>query len=153
MRYFLDAEFNGFGGPLISLALVPEDPQAPQFYEALACDSPEPWVADHVMKALGTQPIARSEMIARLALYLRSDPEPFITADWPEDVAHLTLLMVTGPGFRLASPRMMFELLDLPMFDSSLLSETPHNARSDAIAFRNYVLAVEGFERRVAVER
>ena len=25
MRYFLDTEFNGFGGCLISLALVPED--------------------------------------------------------------------------------------------------------------------------------
>ena len=24
MRYFLDTEFNGFGGALISLALVPE---------------------------------------------------------------------------------------------------------------------------------
>ena len=153
MRYFLDAEFNGFGGSLISLALVPEDPRAPQFYEALACDAPEPWVADHVLKALNTQPITRSEMIAWLALYFRDDPEPVITADWPEDVAHLALLMVTGPGYRMASPRMIFELLDVPMFDSSLSSETPHNARSDAIAFRNYVLTEEGFESRVAAER
>ena len=27
MRYFLDAEFNGFGGDLISIALVPEEPE------------------------------------------------------------------------------------------------------------------------------
>jgi len=33
MRYFIDAEFNGFGGQLISLALVPEDEEAVPFYE------------------------------------------------------------------------------------------------------------------------
>src|SRR5580658_4026740 len=37
MRYFLDAEYNGFGRPLISLALVPEDQESPSFYEALPC--------------------------------------------------------------------------------------------------------------------
>jgi len=31
MRYFLDTEFNGFGGQLISLALVPEHLEAAQF--------------------------------------------------------------------------------------------------------------------------
>ena len=31
MRYFLDAEYNGFRGPLISLALVSEEQQAPSF--------------------------------------------------------------------------------------------------------------------------
>jgi hypothetical protein len=28
MRYFIDAEFNAFGGQPISLALVPEDEEA-----------------------------------------------------------------------------------------------------------------------------
>jgi hypothetical protein len=42
MRYFIDAEFNGFGGQLISLALVPEDRDAVPFYEALPCTEPEP---------------------------------------------------------------------------------------------------------------
>ena len=49
MRYFLDVEFNGFGGPLISLALVPEDPDAAPFYEALPCPKPDVWVAAHVL--------------------------------------------------------------------------------------------------------
>jgi hypothetical protein len=143
MRYFLDAEFNGFGGPLISLALVPEDPEVAPFYEALPCAEPEPWVTDHVLPALQTQPISRPEMIAKLVAYLRGDPEPVVIADWPEDIAHLALLMVTGPGWRMTSPRFRFELLDLPLFDSAMLSKVPHNACRDAIALRDYVLAEE----------
>jgi hypothetical protein len=143
MRYFLDAEFNGFGGQLISLALVPEDPEAVPFYEALPCAQPEPWVADQVLPALQTRPISRPEMIAKLAAYLRGDPEPVVIADWPEDIAHLALLMVTGPGWRMPSPRFRFELLDLPLFDSAMLSKVPHNALHDAVALRDYVLAEE----------
>ena len=49
MRYFIDVEFNGFGGPLISLALAAEDPGTAPSYEALPCDAPEPWVVSHVL--------------------------------------------------------------------------------------------------------
>jgi len=80
MRYFLDAEFNGFGGQLISLALVPEDPEAVPFYEALPCAEPKPWVANHVLPVLQTRPISRPEMITKLAAYLRGDSEPVVVA-------------------------------------------------------------------------
>jgi hypothetical protein len=143
MRYFLDAEFNGFGGQLISLALVPEDPDALPFYEALDCIKPTAWVVDHVLPVLQKPPVARSEMIAKLASFLRADPEPLVIADWPEDIAHLALLMITGPGWRLPSPRLIFELLDLPLFDSAELSSVPHNACHDAVALRTYVLRQE----------
>jgi hypothetical protein len=143
VRYFLDAEFNGFGGQLISLALVPEDQEAVPFYEALPCAEPESWVAEHVLPVLQTRPISRPEMITKLAGYLRGDGEPVVIADWPEDIAHMALLMVTGPGWRMPSPRLRFELLDLPLFDSEMLSDVPHNAYHDAIALRAYVLAEE----------
>ena len=143
LRYFLDAEFNGFGGPLISLALAPENQEAAYFYEALPCAEPNAWVRENVLPVLQTQPVTRSEMIAKLASYLRSDAEPVIVGDWPEDIAHLALLMVTGPGWRLPSTTLRFELLDLPLFDSQALSETPHNAYQDARALRAYVLDQE----------
>ena len=143
MRYFIDAEFNGFGGQLISLALVPEDEEAVPFYEVLACANPNSWVTDHVVPVLQKQPISRPELISKLATYLRGDSKPMMTADWPEDVAHLALLMLTGPGWRMPSPRLIIELLDLPLFDSAELSSVPHNACYDAIALRTYVLGQE----------
>jgi len=49
VRYFLDTEYNGFGGALLSLALVPED-GSEEFYVTLQCDVPiDPWVERHVM--------------------------------------------------------------------------------------------------------
>lgn len=144
MRYFLDVEFNGFGGQLISLALVPQDTTMPPFYEALECVDPEPWAVAHIVPVLRTTPIPRPAMTAKLGRYLRNDPEPVMVADWPEDIAHLALLMVTGPGYRLASPRLIFELLDLPLFNSEALSEVPHNAYHDATALRSYVLLWSG---------
>jgi hypothetical protein len=82
-------------------------------------------------------------MISKLATYLRGDSEPMLTADWPEDIAHLALLMLTGSGWRMPSPRLIIELLDLPLFDSATLSGVPRNACHDAIALRTYVLGQE----------
>jgi hypothetical protein len=140
LRYFLDAEFNGFGGQLISLALVPETKGADPFYVAFACPDPEPWTAAHVMPVLRTAPVTRAEATQKLAAYLGEDEEAVIVADWPEDIAHLALLMVTGPGARLPTPTLIFELLDLPLFDAQTSSEVPHNACYDAMALRDYVL-------------
>lgn len=64
-RYFMDTEYNGFGGQLISLALVPEDEEAVPSYEALACANPNSWVV----------------------AYLQVDSEPVVTADWRKDIA------------------------------------------------------------------
>lgn len=145
MRYFLDAEFNGFGGELISLALAPESTEVTAFYEALSCAEPIPWVAERILPVLQKPPVSRPEMVDKLADFLLHDSDSVVVASWPEDLAHLVLLMVTGPGRRLAMPRLRFELLDLPLFNSEELSEVPHNARCDAIAFRDYVLELERF--------
>ena len=73
MRYFLDVEFNGFGGDLISLALVPEDHTTEPFYEALPCADAVPWVAGHVIPVLQRQPLPRLELVKKLAAYLEEE--------------------------------------------------------------------------------
>ncbi|MGH6658758.1 MAG: hypothetical protein ACREBM_03785, partial [Sphingomicrobium sp.] len=55
MRYFLDTEYNGWGGALISLALVPDDGE--ELYLTLAVGDPiEAWVERNVMPYLDTVP-------------------------------------------------------------------------------------------------
>jgi hypothetical protein len=143
LKYYLDAEFNGFGGQLISLALVPDDVDAPSFYEAVPCPQPVEWVVDHVLPVLRCSTLSRDEVIARLSIYLRDDPEPVVVADWPEDVAHLALLMIIAPGSRTPSPPVRIELLDLPLFCSEQSSDVPRNALYDAKALREYMIAQE----------
>ncbi|AQR74683.1 hypothetical protein [Sphingomonas sp. LM7] len=143
MRYFLDTEFNGFCGPLISLALVPEEADAAPFYAALECARPTEWVTAHVLPVLGTDPISRDELGRSLARYLGDDPDPLLVADWPEDIAHASMALIAAPGRRHNIDRIRFELCDAFGFDSNLLSAVPHNAYHDAVALRAHLLARE----------
>ncbi|RZK00815.1 MAG: hypothetical protein EOO76_11315 [Novosphingobium sp.] len=143
MRYFLDAEYNGFGGELISIALVPEDEATAPFYAALVCAAPTPWVAEHVLPMLDTMPVSRSELVDGFADYLIDDPEPLLVADWPEDVAHAARLLVTGPGRMKPIRSIRFELVDPVLIDPIVPGARPHNALSDATALRAAVLAHE----------
>lgn len=141
MRYFLDCEFNGFDGPLISIALVPELESRGDFYAVLPCHRPLRWVADHVMPKLGASPQSRGDVVAALAAYLAADTEPMLVADWPEDIAHAAALLV-HQGRRMV-PHVRFDLINLPGFDTATMSRLPHNALADAHALRREVLTRE----------
>lgn len=143
MRYYLDAEFNGFGGPLIALALAPEDSGTP-FYAALDCREPTPWVAAHVLTVIGIKPVTREELGRAFAAYLANDPDPVVIADWPEDIAHAAMALIARPGFRHPITRIRFELCDAPGFDAARASAVPHNALEDAIALRAFMLDRDG---------
>jgi hypothetical protein len=147
MRYFLDCEYNGFGGALLSLALVPED-GAEELYLTLDCADPiEPWVERNVVPYLGQVPeglklpaMSRDKAAHALAMYLDQDPEPEIFADWPTDIELLCGLLSFAPGRMVAVPEMRFRLLQLGRFSPAENSAVAHNALHDARAFRDHVM-------------
>ena len=147
MRYFLDTEYNGFGGDLLSLALVPEN-SGEEFYVVIACDSAlDPWVERHVVPFLDMVPEAlqgprldRRAAAEALAHWLAHDPRPKIVADWPEDLAQLSMLLVVGPGQMVAMPRFSLDYLPLHGFSTATNSAVPHNALHDARALRDHVM-------------
>jgi hypothetical protein len=149
MRYFLDTEFNGFGGALLSLALVPED--GSEFYVTLASTEPSlPWVErnvvpylDHVPVGLVSPRLNRHEAAAALSQYLAMDPQPWIVADWPEDIAQFCNLLMTGPGEMVPVPTIAFQLVPMHGFSTAANSDVPHNALHDARALRAHVLGLE----------
>lgn len=150
MRYFLDTEYNGFGGALISLALAPEHGDQ-EYYATFALPEPlHPWVERNVVPYLRTVPtggegeLSRAEAAARLADYLAADPDPVIVADWPDDIAHFCALITTGPGEMVAIGSLRFELLSTPGFSTAANSKVPHNALHDARALRQFVLEGDG---------
>lgn len=149
LRYFLDTEFNGWGGALLSLALVPDDGE--ELYLTLDWDVPlEPWVERYVLPYLDTVPesqvsprMSRVDAARTLAHYLAGDPEPLIVADWPEDIALINALLLTGPGTMVEVPPLKFEFLPLSGFSTAANSAVPHNALHDARALRDHVLGLE----------
>ncbi len=149
LRYFLDTEYNGWGGALISFALVPEDGE--DLYVTLDVPRPfKPWVERHVVPYLDTVPpalvsprMSRIDAASTLAHYLAGDNNPRIIADWPEDLTLITALLVTGPAEMVDLPGATFEFLRLPGFSTAATSKVPHNALHDARALRDHLLGLE----------
>ena len=149
MRYFLDTEYNGWGGALLSLALVPEDGE--ELYVTLDWDgSLEQWVERNVVPYLDTVPeslvsprMSRADAARTVAHYLAGDPNPVIVADWPEDIALFNALLVTGPGMMTEVPALSFQFMPLNGFSTAANSKVPHNALHDARALRDHIVGME----------
>jgi len=149
LRYFLDTEYNGWGGALLSLALVPDHGE--ELYLTLDWDCAlEEWVQRNVIPYLDTVPqqlvsprLSQADAARTVAHYLAGDAEPLIVADWPEDVALFNALLVTGPGLMAEVPEITFRLVQLPGFSTAANSKVPHNALHDARALRDHILAIE----------
>ncbi|MCW2337791.1 hypothetical protein M2337_002024 [Sphingobium sp. B2D3A] len=150
MRYFLDTEYNGFGGALISLALVPEYGDQELYLSLLPLPEPlHPWVEHNVIPYLRHVPtgldyaVERANASELVATYLAGDNEPMIVADWPEDIAHFATLLMTGPGEMIDVRGLRFELVNAAGFSSARNSQVPHNALHDARALRGFVLSTD----------
>jgi hypothetical protein len=149
VRYFLDTEYNGWAGALLSLALVPD--QGEELYLTLDWDGAlEPWVErnvipylDMVAHDLVSPRMSRSDAARAIAHYLAGDPDPLIVADWPEDIALFNALLVTGPGVMAEVPGLMFQFMPLTGFSTAANSKVAHNALHDARALRDHILSLE----------
>ncbi len=137
MKFWIDCEFNGYLGELISLALV--DEAGLEWYESLGCSSPTAWVAQNVMPVVGIASTTREAMQESLAAFLLHYDSVHIVADWPDDIRYLCGLIITGPGERIETPPLSFEIvtgLDAP-------SARPHNALEDVRALRRSYLSAQ----------
>ena len=148
MRYFLDCEYNGFGGGLMSLALVPED-GGEEFYAVVSCDEPlVEWVQRNVQPFLNHVPVGLQhppqdplEVAELLSSWLSGFTDVEIVADWPEDIALFCRLLMTGNGEMVVVPRLTFRLWKLPGFSTARNSQVPHNALHDARSLRDHVVS------------
>jgi len=149
MRYFLDTEYNGWGGALLSLALVSE--HGDELYVTVDWDCAlDPWVERNVVPYLDAVPeplisprMTREDAARAVAHFLAGDAEPLILADWPEDIALLSALLVTGPGMMVEVPSLTFKFVELTGFSTAANSKVPHNALHDARALRDHILGLE----------
>ncbi len=145
MNLYLDTEFDGHGGKLLSLALAADD--GTSWYgihpDTWRQQTFNPWVAEHVVPLLRAMPRTASffeeddgAFRASLKEYLLSRADCTIWADWPDDFAHLMRLM-SGPSYpdSFMIPCTM-QLIVTP--DGEPRPEHPHNALSDAIALMRW---------------
>lgn len=77
-------------------------------------------------------------MQEQLEIYLAQFESVHIVADWPEDIAWICNVIITGPGTRLNTPPITFEVLRI-----DTVSAKPHEALADACALRDWYLKEE----------
>lgn len=135
MNLYIDCEWNGFGGELLSMALVPEDPHITPFHVRIRRPPSlelDPWVAENVMPkidALWPRPTWEGHLPHALAAYLANFDEVCIIADWPEDIERFCRALILGPGKRISTPPLSFRIVRV-----DVVSAIPHNALADAQA-------------------
>jgi hypothetical protein len=131
MKAFIDTEFNGFGGSLISMAIVCEDGR--EWYEVKeipAYTKTEPWVEENVLPVLGKDAIGPEDFKKSLHRFLRSIDGTEIVADWPSDLAHFFNELL---GFNHMDT-LKFNCTATLDLSINYESAVPHNALEDARA-------------------
>lgn len=135
MKLFLDTEFNGLGGDLISMALVSD--RGAEWY----CVVSEPrvwdaWAYENVFPHLGEEPVGVKAFEHSLEAFLLEADGAEIYADWPADFGHLS------DALTAISARRGYRLLltcSMHLIESGeLRPAVPHNALSDARALRDW---------------
>ena len=138
MNLYLDTEFDGHCGPLISLALAGDDGK--HWYGIFDAYCGNEWVAEHVAPRLyDMKPTIQGDgAVLRFSLkeFLLAHSGATIWADWPTDFEHLMHLMTGlsyGESFMIPCT---LKLINTPAGEPK--PDHPHNALSDAIALRDW---------------
>lgn len=141
MKFYLDCEFDGWMGALISMALVSEDGH--EFYwcaDTVAMDS---WVRENIVPIIeceGATTTWQACLATGLELFLATaavHTNAHIIVDWPDDVAYFCRAMITGPGTRINTPPLTFEVTRVDAYPTTLEGAVQHNALWDARALKH----------------
>ncbi len=125
---YVDTEFNGFAGELISLGIF-EPLSLSTFYSLVKVpENPHPWVLEHVLSKTEGEEVLGEELTRKsLWDFTKSFDNVVFVADWPEDLGHVAMLMCGPDGFR---PSIQFEMKLIKSRHQQLTN--PHHALADA---------------------
>jgi|SRR5690554_4430082 len=150
MGMWLDTEFNGFCGELLSIALIAED--GSYFYKVFDFSKLEldDWVLQNVISNIflspDTETVDRSlcqpkfDIQLQLSVFLNKYDTVEIIADWPDDIGYLCELMIISPGRCILTPSQIKFTIDREL---GSISRVPHHAYYDALANMEMTLTKE----------
>lgn len=146
MRLYLDTEFNGFGGELISMALVGADQPHSMavggfvpvvWYAACLTHGPlDPWVKEHVMPVLDRTPLMPSIFKREFHDWIKRFDNPEIICDWHADAAHFCNMLAGMDYGTSLDFACRITILKTP--PGQPVSCIPHNALADARALMEW---------------
>lgn len=131
MILYLDTEFNGFAGELISMALI--EPGGSFFYGARYLPQKiDPWVMQNVVGKIGIETSSDDEFRAALHVFISKYDNPTIICDWHADAAHFFEWLAGHDYGSSLDFACNMRVLKTPPGQPQ--SRNPHNALADATA-------------------
>lgn len=142
-RFYIDCEFDGHNGPLLSMAIVRDDEYS--IHMRIAQEAKDPWVRKNVMPLMDQHNAVQSGIVyindvgGVIRAFLGDCINPVIIADSPVDIGRFCQALSTAPDGGWASadyPRMTFEVHNVDCYPTDLPNAIQHNAWWDAMALR-----------------
>jgi hypothetical protein len=160
VRYYLDTEFNSFGGSLISIGIAREDGEClylvvPQsdIERMIFEESMDPWITENILPILYSVPAnveIRTASVHRwpnlIAEFIyRAGETPQIIVDWPSDAMDFAKLLMVGPGkaVPMANQTHITIIRHIDVYPTTLKGAVQHNAIWDALAIRQLLMELE----------
>jgi hypothetical protein len=143
-RFYIDCEFDGHSGSLLSVGLVREDGRS--IHIATTAQATDEWVAQNVVplieqhRADMTWTVPENDVGSIIRHFIGDCTHPVIVADSPVDIGRFCRAISTSPhgGWTSAEyPLMTFEVHNVDCYPTSLPGAVQHNAWWDAMALRH----------------
>jgi len=144
--FYIDCEFDGHNGPLLSIGIVRDDGYGAHI--RVKQTARDPWVLANVMPVMHYHRADLSKRVEpnRLGETLRDFigycDNPVIVADSPVDIGRFCQALSTGPDGEwqpTGYPRMTFEVHNVDSYPTKLEGAVQHNAWWDAMALRRCI--------------
>jgi hypothetical protein len=142
-RFYIDCEFDGHGGPLLSIAIVEEDGRSVHIEADVKAS--DPWVLANVVPLMDKHDATDCTRVhpdavgGMIRWFIGNADRPTIIADSPVDIGRFCQAISTGEDGGWASadyPLMTFEVHNVDCYPTDLPGAVQHNAWWDAMALR-----------------
>lgn len=151
--FYIDCEFDGHNGPLLSMAIVQGCGRGLHYRVSDAPPVSDPWVAENVIPIMGRHgaTINYRGALNKLGRVLREFiglcQSPTIIADSPVDIGRFCQALSTDADGGWASaeyPLIRFEVHNVDCWPNDLVGGVQHNAWWDAVALRHALANQKG---------
>lgn len=145
-RFYIDCEFDGHGGPLLSFGIESDVGRGLHYRVSDAPPVNDPWVAENVVPLMGRHCATlnyRGPLNALgpvLRKFIEPCERPVIIADSPVDIGRFCAAISTGADGGWASadyPLLRLEVHNVDCWPNDLTGGVQHNAWWDARALRH----------------
>jgi hypothetical protein len=139
--YFIDCEFDGHGGELLSIGVVRDD--GGSIHIRTDIEAKDAWVRANVVPVMDSHSAPMSQWVPlnevgpSILHFMGDDPRPVVVADSPVDIGRFCKAISTGATGEWQSvyfEKMTFIVESVDCYPTDLPGAVQHNAWWDAMA-------------------